>query len=178
MFQSEINVPFANTYWVIPHQFLAGEHPSELDERITVEKLAALLDAGVRSFVNLTEEREKMQCYSHLLQTLATDRRIAVEILRIPIPDRGVPSAETLRSILDVIDGSVAKKNPVFVHCFAGVGRTGTIVGCYLKRHGQAKEQDVIEKISELRRWMLGGNEASPHTPEQIQVVKNWKEGS
>jgi len=178
MFHSEINVPFTNTYWVVPGLFLAGEHPVELDESITAERLTALLDAGVRTFVNLTEERERMQSYAHSLRTLAADKGVAVEILRIPIPDRGVPSAETLRSILDVIDGSIANGNPVFVHCFAGVGRTGTIVGCYLKRHGQAQAQDVIAKISELRRLMPGGREASPHTPEQIEAVKNWKQRS
>jgi predicted protein tyrosine phosphatase len=178
MFQAEINVPFVNTYWVIPNQFLAGEHPVELDKCITVERLIALLDAGVRTFVNLTQEQEKMQNYPELLCSMATERRLEIKILQIPIPDRGIPSVELLKSILDAIDASLANKNPVFVHCFAGVGRTGTIVGCYLKRHGLAKEQDVIEKISGLRKLMPGGNEASPHTSEQIWIVKNWKVGS
>lgn len=39
-------------------------------------------------------------------------------------------------------------------------------------------EQDVLAKISELRRLMPDGVEASPHPPEQIQIVKSWKEGS
>jgi protein tyrosine/serine phosphatase len=173
-----MNVPFANTYWVVPSQFLAGEHPVELDEGDTAERLTALLDAGVRTFVNLTEERELTQSYSHALQALAADKGMVVEVFRIPIPDRGVPSVETLKHILDVIDGSISNGRPVFVHCFAGVGRTGTIVGCYLKRHGHAKEQDVIAKILELRRLIPGGSETSPHTPEQIWVVKNWKERS
>jgi protein-tyrosine phosphatase len=175
---SQFRVPFATTYWVVPQQFLAGEHPVEISEDLTIARLMALLDAGVRTFVNLTEEREKMQSYSHLARTLATEKRMKVEILRIPIPDRNVPPVETLRSILDVIDDSIAKGNPVFVHCFAGIGRTGTIVGCYLRRHGAATEQNVIAKIVELRSLMPGGREASPHTPEQVQLVKNWKTGS
>jgi protein-tyrosine phosphatase len=178
MFQSQIKVPIVNTYWVIPSEFLAGEHPVELEERMTVERLTALLDAGIRTFVNLTQEREKMQTYFGHLHTMAIDRQIKIENLQIPIPDRGIPSIECMKSILDAIDNSFANKNPVFVHCFAGVGRTGTVVGCYLKRHGQAKRQDVIKKISGLRRLMPGGREASPHTPEQIQFVKNWEEGS
>src|SRR5580765_5248006 len=109
MSQPEINVPFANTYWVVPSQLLAGEHPVELDERITAERLTALLDAGVRTFVNLTEQREIKESYSHSLRSLAADKGMAVEIIRMPIPDRGVPSAEALRSILEVIDGSIAK---------------------------------------------------------------------
>ena len=177
MFQSEINIPFGNTYWVVPSEFLAGEHPVELDESITVERLTSLLDTGIRTFVNLTQEREKMQSYSGHLRTMAANRQLEIEILQIPITDRGVPSIECMKSILDAIDNSLANKNPVFVHCFAGVGRTGTVVGCYLKRHGHAKKHDVIEKISGLRRLMPGGREASPHTPEQIQIVENWEEG-
>ena len=175
---SWISVPFPNTYWVVPNQFLAGEHPVEISEDLTIARLTALLDAGVRTFVNLTEEREKMQSYSHLARTLATDKRMDIEVLRIPIPDRNIPPVETLRSILDVIDHSIANGNSVFVHCFAGIGRTGTIVGCYLRRHGAATEQDVIAKIAELRSLMPGGREASPHTPEQVQLVKDWKTGS
>jgi protein-tyrosine phosphatase len=68
----------------------------------------------------------------------------------------------------------MANKNPVYVHCFAGIGRTGTIVGCYLMRHRFARDQDVIAKISELRSPMPCGKEASPHTPEQIKFVMNW----
>lgn len=178
MIQSQTNVPFPNAYWVLPGQFLAGEHPVEISEDATLARLTALLDAGVRTFVNLTEEREKMPGYSSLLHSLADDRGIDIEVLQMPIPDRRVPPPETLRSILDVIDGSIADGKPVFVHCFAGVGRTGTIVGCHLKRHGRASQQDVIAKISELRIQMPGGREPSPHTPEQIQVVKSWESGS
>ena len=119
-----------------------------------------------------------MESYARLLRTMATDRQIDIEILRMPIPDRGVPSTETLTSILNVMDRSMANGRPVFVHCFAGVGRTGTVVGCYLKRHGRATEQNVIATIAGLRSLMPGGSEVSPHTPEQVQLVKNWKEGS
>jgi len=178
MFQSTISVPFSSTYWVVPRQFLAGEHPVELSDADTEARLNALLDAGIQTFVNLTEEREKMQSYSHRLHALAADRGINVEVLRIPILDRRVPSVDALRGILDVIDRSIGNGQPVFVHCFAGVGRTGTIVGCYLKRHGRATSQDVIEKISVLRSQMPGGRELSPHTPEQIEMVRNWEAGS
>lgn len=173
----KLNVPFPVSYWVVPGQFLAGEHPVEISEDDTIARLTALLDAGVRTVVNLTEERERMRSYSHLLRTLATDRGIAVEILRMPIPDRSAPSVETVTSILNVIDDSIADGKPVFVHCFAGVGRTGTIVGCHLKRHGRATEQNVITTISEMRSLMPGGAEPSPHTPEQVQLVRNWKAG-
>jgi hypothetical protein len=52
------------------------------------------------------------------------------------------------------------------------------VVGCYLQRHGMATPQNVIAKIAGLRRLMPGGNETSPHTPEQVQMVEEWKAGA
>jgi len=155
---------------------LAGEHPAELNEEATKARLSALLAAGIRTFVDLTEEQE-MKGYHGVLRSVAEDRQIDITFLRIPIPDGRVPSVWTLRCILDVIDGSVTDENPVFVHCFAGRGRTGTVVGCYLKRHGLARQQDVVAKIAELRRLMPIGHESSPHTHEQVRMVENWMEG-
>ena len=178
MIQSKISVPFANTYWVVPYRFLAGEHPVELDEAATIARLTALLEAGVRTFVDLTEEQEKIGGYVRVLRALAAEKGMDIAIARIPLPDRSVPSPATLVCILDLIDNSVANERAVYVHCFAGIGRTGTIVGCYLKRHARATEHNVLARISELRRLMPGGNEASPHTPEQVQLVRDWEPGS
>ena len=164
-----------STFWVVPNQILAGEHPTEHDEASTIARLNALLDAGIRTFIDLTEEQE-MKDYYRLLRTEAGSRRIAITFLRIPIPDRGVPAVWTLSCILDVIDRSVTATNPVFVHCFAGIGRTGTVVGCYLRRHVLATPRNVIAKIAELRQRMPSGNESSPHTPEQVWMVEKWQE--
>jgi protein-tyrosine phosphatase len=177
MSEAKAPVSHPNTYWVVPRQFLAGEHPGDLDKDIALGKLDALLDAGIRTFVDLTEEDE-MNSYYKLLRLRAENRSVDITYLRMPIPDREVPSAQTLRSILNVIDCSLTDGNPAFVHCFAGIGRTGTVVGCYLKRHRLVTQTDVIAKIAELRRWMPVGPETSPHTPDQIQMVENWKEGT
>src|SRR4051812_15832497 len=116
---------------------MAGEHPGDLSDDILMARLSALLESGIRTFIDLTEERE-MEPYYGVLRDLAQERALEVTSIRIPIPDRGVPPIRTLRCILDVIDRSVADGNAAFVHCFAGIGRTGTVVGCYLQRHGLA----------------------------------------
>ena len=183
-YQTTPPVPYANTYWVIPGQFLAGEHPGDADEAVAKARISSLLDAGVRTFMDLTEEDEinedakPVPGYRLLLRSLAEDSRTEVTYLRIPVPDRSVPSVWALRCILDVLDRSVSDENPVFVHCWAGRGRTGTVVGCYLKRHGIASDQNVVAKIAELRRFMPNGRDSSPHTPEQIRMVRSWKQGA
>jgi len=61
------------------------------------------------------------------------------------------------------------------IHCFGGVGRTGTAVCCWLLRHGLAAPQDVITTLQELRQadHQTKGRKA-PETSEQIAFVEGW----
>lgn len=169
-------VPYPNTYWAVPGQLLAGEHPGDVDDPSIEGRLCALLAAGIRTFVDLTEEDET-QGYSILLRCFAEERGLEFTYLHIPIPDRSAAPAATMRCVLDVLDRSLADENPAFVHCFAGIGRTGTVVGCYLQRHGLATPENVIARIAELRQGMPIGAENSPHTPGQVHLVENWPKG-
>jgi hypothetical protein len=175
--------PLRGTYWVLPNQFLAGEYPGEVEPVLTERKLRALIGAGVRTFVDLTEEDELFEGvkviprYRSILRQVCEAESIQTTYANIPIDDRGVPSLWTMRCILDVIDRSIDDENPVFVHCSAGRGRTGTVVGCYLKRHGLAEDGDVIHKLAQLRKDVPNGRETSPHTKEQIRMVVTWKTG-
>jgi protein-tyrosine phosphatase len=64
-----------------------------------------------------------------------------VEHRRMPIRDFGVPTEEQMRGILDAIDEAVADRHTVLVHCRGGIGRTGTVVGCWMRRHGASAEE-------------------------------------
>jgi protein tyrosine/serine phosphatase len=177
------SVPLLGTYWVLPDQFLAGEYPGENDLELTSKRLRILISRGIRTFVDLTDEGEVNEDakvvppYRSILRQVSEEESIQTTYANIPIEDRGVPSPWTLRCILDVLDRSLADENPVYVHCWAGRGRTGTVVGCYLKRHGLADDVDVIQKLAYLRRDAPNGKETSPHTKEQIRMVTNWKKG-
>jgi len=175
MSETKSPVPYPNTYWVVPGRFLAGENPEVNDDQTLEENLSALLATGIRTFIDLTEEHE-LNGYAVTLRCLAEERGLEVTYLRIPIPDRSVPSAWTLRCILDLIDRSMADQRPAFVHCFAGIGRTGTVVGCHLRRHQRAVAKDVMTRIAELRQAMPIALEISPHAPDQVQMVEGWKE--
>jgi hypothetical protein len=176
MTETKLPVPFANTYWVAPGAFLAGGHPALVDDQVE-ERLSALLAAGIRTFIDLTEQHET-DGYAVVLQCLAEERGMEAAYLHFPICDRSVPSAWVMGRILDVIDRAVADGRPVFVHCFGGIGRTGTVVGCHLRRCGRATRLDVMARIAELRQGLAIAREVSPHAPEQVLMVENWGEGA
>jgi protein-tyrosine phosphatase len=170
MTETKLSVP-SNTYWVVPGAFLAGSHPALVDDRVE-ERLSALLAAGIRTFIDLTEQHET-DGYAVVLQCLAEERGMEVAYFHFPICDHSVPSAWTMGRILDVIDRVVADGRPMFVHCFGGIGRTGTAVGCHLRRRGGATRLDVMARIAELRQDMPIALEVSPHAPEQVLMVEN-----
>jgi protein-tyrosine phosphatase len=78
--------------------------------------------------------------------------------------------------ILDDIDAALAEERTVYVHCWGGVGRTGTVVGCWLVRHG-LDEGDPLRRIARLRRDVDDVWRSSPETSAQCAMVTGWKRG-
>ena len=150
-------------------RLLAGEYP--------LEHLQDLLDAGVTAFVDLTRPGESsrrgdLPPYRGQLERLAGG---AVRHLAFPIPDMRVPGESRTAEILDAIDAELEAGGLAYVHCRAGVGRTGTIVGCWLARHGERGDA-ALERLAAL--WE--GTALSvhfPRTPEndlQHEYVRDW----
>lgn len=79
--------------------------------------------------------------------------------------------------ILDHIDQKINSNLPVYVHCWGGRGRTATVVGCYLARHGFAFGKDVIGTIQRLRENVSDSHEPSPETKVQVDMVVSWGSG-
>jgi len=161
------HVPIPESYWVT-ERLLAGEYPRTRDETESEEKMAMLLGAGVTSFVDLTEEGELLP-YAALLRDGIRTRRLAIH-------DLDCPSCDEMTAILDAIDAELARGETVYVHCWGGRGRTGTVVGCWLVRHGSGGEE-ALQRIAELRRTpdALAGRDA-PETREQKAMVREWQE--
>ena len=113
--------------------------------------------------------------YVDHLETIAETMKISVTFDQISIKDFSVPTERQMVRILNQIDVCIKYDKPVYLHCWGGKGRTGTVVGCFLTRHGFAAGNDVIEKIKELRKNTEDFSDPSPETKEQINMVLNWK---
>ena len=180
---SRSTAPLPRTYWVVDGLFLAGAYAGKPETRASKERLSGMFNAGIRTFVNLMEENESNNVgtpfvrYDDLLQTIASDANERVECLRFPIVDGHITTHERMRSILDTIDGSLEKKRPVYVHCFGGIGRTGTVVCCWLLRHGYATKENVFDVLTKLRKADTErSSRKAPENDTQNQFVLSWAE--
>lgn len=172
--------PYPQTWWVQPGLFLAGCYPGDLNPEKAEKKLSALLDVGIRTFICLQEEHETNNCgfefepYVPKLQQLAQQRGIAISTHRFPIQDDNIPSPEQMKAILRIIKQSLNEKHPVYVHCWGGHGRTGTVVACFLIEQGRSPE-NVFGEIRQLRQH----DEhlklySSPQSDVQRSFVESW----
>jgi protein-tyrosine phosphatase len=169
--------PIPNSYQLFGNRLIAGEYPGDRDEIQARAKLGALLDAGVTTFIDLTEPHE-LTPYDMLVAKMAEARGEVVTCRRLPIRDVSVPkSSAVMHEILDEIDAALDRGGVVYVHCWGGVGRTGTVVGCHLVRRGMTGGE-ALAKVAELFKHMekYPRRRRSPETDEQEAYVRAWKE--
>ena len=168
--------PIPDSYWVRPGRLLAGEYPRHKDDEASRPKLRRLLETGVTFFLDLTEIEEGLKPYVPLLQEEVAALGRSVAHRRMPIRDGGIPAHKEMAHILNTIDSALAEGHTIYVHCWGGKGRTGTVIGCYLVRHGMGGEE-ALDEISRLRQGTHDERDPSPETEVQRQTVRNWSMG-
>ena len=147
----------------------AGEYPGDKYGEKATEKLKRMYHFGIRHFIDLTEEGELCP-YNHLLPSDTT-------YTRFPIPDCGVPkSIESVRRLLLRIEELKKMEGYVYEHCWGGVGRTGTIVACYLSQNSE--EPDLNKTLEVLRgrfsEMPKSAYRETPETKEQIDFIEQF----
>ena len=165
-----------NAYWVVPGRLLAGPYPSAPEVSAAKRQVAALLALGVQYIVDLTEPGEYgLRPYWPLLLEVSVAQDVAVERRQHSIRDLSVPTAEQMCDTLDDIDTALVNGHTVYIHCFGVIGRTGTVVGCYLVRNG-ASGDEALATITQLRCNIRQPYRLAPETSEQRSMVRAWRE--
>jgi protein tyrosine/serine phosphatase len=158
----------------------AGEIPSSTDDETLFLKLNELAEFDVTRIINLTEEGETnfkgipLRDYNAQLQNIRTKNGDKIQMERFSIPDLDIPSIDKMNEILNAIIGHINSGHKVYVHCWGGIGRTGTVIGCFLIENGILKNKNAIPYIDFLKRNTEIHDRNSPETEEQCNFINSW----
>ena len=122
-----------NFSWLIENKLAGSAIPTSSDE------VQWVIDQGVKSIVTIREE------------PLSDNWIKNVNYLHIRSNDMGVPEFNDLIHAIDFIHRRITNNEPVLVHCLAGLGRTGTLLACYLIKHQKMSADEAPQKIREER---------------------------
>ncbi len=169
-FLAFINRPLSLSYEVCGRGVIyAGEYPGDKNEKVAKRKIEQMHHFGIRHFIDLTEEGE-LRPYSLLLPSDTT-------YTRFPIRDCGIPeSIERVRCLLLRIEELKKMEGYVYLHCRGGIGRTGTIVACYISQNWE--NTDLKHVLEVLRRHFSAMPKSAyretPETKEQIDFIERF----
>jgi atypical dual specificity phosphatase len=126
-----------NFSWIIEEKLAGSAIPTSKEEVDWVKQ------EGVKSIVTIREK------------PLEDEWIKDVNYLHVHSNDMGIPEFSDLVNSVDFIHQRIANDEPVMVHCLAGLGRTGTILACYLIKYEDMEADDAIEKVRRERHGSI-----------------------
>ena len=143
-----------NFSWLIEGKLAGSAIPTSIDE------IQWIIDQGVKSIVTVREE------------PLDNEWIKDVKYLHVTSNDMSVPAFADLVSSVDFIHRRITNDEPVMVHCLAGMGRTGTLLACYLIKHQKMSADEALQKVREERP---GSIQSFPQEEIIFQFEKSLK---
>lgn len=134
-----------NFAWLVPDKIAALSYPE------TQDALTLLWQLGIRVLVNLTE-------------TPLLSNKVGILAIHIPIEGFTAPTLEQVKQAVSILQDT---STPIGVHCVAGLGRTGTVLACYLVRQGMS----AYQAIQAIRAWRFGSIE----TLDQEAIIYEYE---
>ena len=138
-----------NFSWIIDGKLAGSMGP------VNRQQLLHLKDQGVGAVIRMEH------------RTVSAEEVGLVDMAEL-VADFAPPTLDQIDRMIAFIDDQIAVPLPVAVSCRAGVGRTGTVLACYLVHTGY----DAGEALAEVRRLRPGSVEAA----RQEQTVYEYEE--
>jgi hypothetical protein len=161
---------FVHAWWVEPGVVLAGEYPGAVEPSTAEAKVDLLVDHGIRTFVDLTTPADDLAPYQPQLDRIGARRGLDLRRVSHPIPDMSVIDVDDYDAILDSI-ADARHRGGVYLHCWGGIGRTSTVVGCLLVAGGLDADAALAD-IDRRRSITRKAHRPAPQTPAQIAVIR------
>ena len=183
--------------WVIKDQLMAGGYPASVDDDETDELLLTLIrDYGFDTFVCLQEEvnahaperawrgGRAPRPYMHDIRRIMSQHKRdipfpKVDFLHLPIVDGSVTADALVDALCDDLIARIRAGRRLYVHCWGGHGRTGTVVAIILGRMYDITCAQALARTQTLHD-VRGDpqNVGSPSTPVQRLQVRRLLEGA
>src|ERR1044071_6639291 len=137
-----------NFSWVINNGLAGSGLPLSFDQ------FQWLVKNGIRTIVTVREISLPLHWLTDrdLVNADSKDKDFAkVNYLHLRVEDYHSPSIQEIDSTVKFIENEILEKRPVLVHCAAGKGRQGPILGAYLLKKENLSARDAITRIRNLR---------------------------
>eukprot|EP01102_Stenamoeba_stenopodia_P018593 TRINITY_DN6842_c0_g1_i1.p1 TRINITY_DN6842_c0_g1~~TRINITY_DN6842_c0_g1_i1.p1 ORF type:complete len:333 (-),score=46.96 TRINITY_DN6842_c0_g1_i1:179-1177(-) len=168
----EMRGPTDTSNWVIKHRVMAGAYPGSRDHTHPKYVKSLIKQCNITTFVCLQQPHELRRFKSY--DAIAKAINEHTQCVNFPIVDGNIASdSEVLSFVVDDLSCRLERGEVLYIHCYGGHGRTGTVVALLLSYLYNLTANEAL-KLTQLyhtcRRHK--GHNSSPEMQAQIDQVR------